>query len=154
MKNATLLVIICCLSLVLSSCATMYRGTTGSFKEVPIRTDPSGATVIAGGQSFTTPGILQLVKNRSHNIIIKMDGYKTVRININSKVRAGGVGSSFASNTAAWGWWTLGIGTAIGMITDAASGSLKDINVEGIYIPLTPGEGEIVLDSSELTKTK
>jgi hypothetical protein len=58
------------------------------------------------------------------------------------------------SNTAIWGWWSLGIGTAIGMITDATTGALKDIKIDGIYVPLTPGEGKIVLDSSELTQVR
>lgn len=152
MKKLILLSIVLCLSLSLSACATMYRGTTGTIKEVSMRTDPAGANVVCGNQSFTTPGILQLAKNRSHKIVITKEGYKTVYINVTSKVRAGGVTSSFLSNTGAWGWWTLGIGTAIGMITDTTSGSLRDINVDGIYIPLTPGAGEITLDSSTLNQ--
>jgi|GEM_PF-960545 len=138
----------------LSGCATFYRGAAGTVQEIAVRTEPPGANVICGNQAFISPGMLQLARSASHQITISKEGYKTVYINVSSKMTSGALAGSFLSNTAAWGWWSFGVGTALGMITDATSGSLRDVKIAGFYLPLTAGKGEITIDAAELSKVR
>jgi len=149
-----LAIFLLCIVLTISGCATMIRGATGTTTPVTVRTDPSGATVIVGGQESTSPAVFTLEKKKNYQIVIKKKGYRSVIINLRSRAKAGDVGTSFLTNTAAFGWWSLGIGTAIGMLADAATGSVVDLDTDSIFVKLQQGEGEIVLEASDMIKKK
>ena len=108
---------------------------------------PSGATAQIGIQTVITPGILLLEKDKDHTILITKENHKSVQIRLFSRTRAAKVAGSFWLNTLAFGWWNFGIGTAIGMTVDAATGSLKGLASDSVLIPLEPGEGQVIIDS-------
>jgi len=131
------------------------RGSGRTIASVAIITEPQEANIACDGQRLISPTTVNLDKATDHSIIITKTGYKAVNIRLRSGVRPfKGVGASFVENTAAWGWWTLGIGTAAGMIVDAASGSMKDLNTTEIYIQLEPGEGIINMTDGDLLKAQ
>ena len=143
------------LVLFLTGCATVMRGSGRTIASVSIITEPQEANITCDGQRLISPTTVNLDKATDHSIIITKNGYNTVNIKLRSGVRPfKGVGASFVENTAAWGWWTLGIGTAAGMIVDAASGSMKDLNTTEIYIQLEPGEGVINMTDADLLKVQ
>lgn len=141
--------LICILTLNLTGCATAMRGMQKD-ANVFIETDPSGATIQSSGQTVISPGSLNLSRFQNHKITIKKEGYKAAIITLVSKTQGKDVGASFLSNTAAWGWWTLGIGTAAGMLVDAVSGSMKDLEGTILKITLEPGEGTSDINASDL----
>lgn len=153
MRKIVILGFILFLTLSLAGCATIMRGSGRTIASVSIITEPQEANITCDGQRLISPTTVNLDKSTDHSIIITKGGYKTVNIKLRSGVRPfKGVGASFVENTAAWGWWTLGIGTAAGMIVDAASGSMKDLNTTEIYIKLEPGEGIINMTDADLIK--
>lgn len=150
MKKVLLVALVIALIIPLTGCGTMIRGAAGTSTPVTVRTDPTNATVIIGGMEQKSPAVFTLEKKKNYQIIVKKEGYKSVIINLRSQVKGGDVGTSFVTNTLAWGWWTLGIGTAIGMIADASTGSLVNLDSDGLYIKMEQGEGENVIEASSL----
>ena len=70
--------------------------------------------VICSGKRAYTPGSIPLRQSKSHACQARKDGFKSKTFRVRSGTSWKGFGHSTATNTAAWGWWTLGIGTAIG----------------------------------------
>ncbi len=83
--------------------------------------------VMCEGKRAITPGSIALRQSKNHSCFAKKYGYKKEIIEIRSGPSWSGVASSFALNTAAWGWWTLGIGTGIGMLIDFPSGAMRNL---------------------------
>lgn len=150
MKRVSLVALLMAVVFFTAGCGTMIRGAAGTSTPVTVRTDPSNATVMIGGMEQKSPAVFTLEKKKNYQVIIKKEGYKSTIINLRSQVKGGDVGTSFVTNTLAWGWWTLGIGTAVGMITDASTGSMVDLDADGLYVKLEPGEGEKVIEASSL----
>ena len=124
----------------LSGCATTTRGFTGTESSVFITSDPLGATAIAGGQVVTTPGRLATSRTRKQVVVVKKEGYQTRKVELPVGFSWKQFGLSLGGNTATIGWWTLGIGTVIGMVVDAFSGAMRDVKTDGIHVILQPGE--------------
>ena len=103
-------------------------------------------------QSVMTPGVLNLDMKKSYNIVIRKPGYKTVNVAFSTGFRAKDVGVSFLGNTAVFGWWTFGIGTAVGMAVDAFSGSMSGFKQNGIFLVLERGNGEIYITEKDLQR--
>jgi len=123
------------LIVLLTGCATVGHGGN-STADVQVQTDPPGATVRCSGQQITTPGSLNLTRAQDHILYFEKTGYKPISYTLHSKVQGKDVGGSFITNTVTTGWWTLGIGTAAGMIVDAASGSMKDLETKSVLVKL------------------
>lgn len=135
----------------LAGCATVMRASHAT-TEVQVYTDPSAAVVKCSGQSIETPGSLSLHRSQDHMLYIEKHGYKRAVVYLRSRAGGEGVGASFFTNTVTVGWWTLGIGTAAGMLVDTASGSMKDLETTSLRIKLEPGEGEVQIEASSLIK--
>jgi len=61
--------IVLMLTLLLSSCATVFKGGT---QTVPVNTDPEGAEIIIDGVSYgTTPTSIRLDVDRSYTILLR-----------------------------------------------------------------------------------
>lgn len=103
----------------------------GSTKEISVKTQPSGATAIVdGGATKTTPCEFKLTRDVSHQIQIEKSGYKTVRIDIESKESGAILGSIL-------------LGGLIGVAIDAGTGASKTLYPDDIDLALTPGSGEM-----------
>lgn len=123
-----------------SGCATTTRGFTGTESYVFVTSDPPGASAIAGGQIITTPGRIATSRTRKQVVVVKKEGYQSRKVELPVGFSWKQFGLSLGGNTATIGWWTLGIGTIIGMIVDAFSGAMRDVKIDGIHVTLQPGQ--------------
>ena len=74
-------------SLVFSSCATIFKGSTD---DVSFSSDPSGAKVYVNGTLLgTTPVQLELKSINSYTIEFKKEGYETRTVLLNNSVGGG-----------------------------------------------------------------
>ncbi|HRN70860.1 MAG TPA: PEGA domain-containing protein [Ignavibacteriaceae bacterium] len=74
-------------SLIFSSCATIFKGSTD---DVNFSSDPSGAKVYVNGMLLgTTPVQLELKSKNSYTIEFKKEGYETKTVVLNNSVGAG-----------------------------------------------------------------
>jgi len=108
------------LILFLSSCATLFKGTS---EEVRFGSDPQKAEVwVNGAKMGETPISLKLESKKTYQIEFRKEGYKTVTKNITNRVGAG--------------WIILDVlAGLIPVIVDAATGawySLDQKNVDAI----------------------
>jgi hypothetical protein len=62
-----------------AGCATILRGT---HQTVRIRTEPSEATAIVDGISYTTPAKLSLSRKTAHLVLLEKEGYRSIKFNI------------------------------------------------------------------------
>lgn len=73
--------------LYLSSCATLFKGTT---EEVSVNSDPQRAQIFINGNLMgETPITLKLESKKTYLIEFKKEGYKTKTYNITNHVGAG-----------------------------------------------------------------
>ena len=151
MKKILVTIFVVYMGFFLSGCTTIIRGSTGTTTQFTVRTDPPGADVIIGGKKMRSPAIFDLERRKNYKVVVRKEGYKTTTVNLRSRVEGKQAGTSFLGNTAAFGWWTLGIGTVVGMIVDTVSGSLAELDSDGIFVKLVPGEGEVNLEASDLS---
>ena len=124
MKNQ-LLIICVILSLIASSCATLFNAKT---KDVSFNTNPVAADVYVNGNRMgTTPVSIELKNGKDYIIEFRKDGYKSVSRQINSKVGAG--------------WIVLDVlGGLVPVIIDAATGSWKSLDQTNINATLDAEE--------------
>ncbi len=67
-----------------AGCASIMHGTT---QQIGIGSNPSGAKVTVGGQSFgTTPTIADLKRGDNHIVKIELDGYLPFETTLTKKV--------------------------------------------------------------------
>ena len=67
--------VVATLGLLAQGCATIISGPN---QNVPVFTNPPGATVTAGGQRIVSPGVLKLPrKDEGTTVTIELDGYET-----------------------------------------------------------------------------
>lgn len=80
----------------MSGCATIMHG---KYQDIPITSEPSGATVTASsGQKITTPGTMTLIRNKPIVLRAELDGYQAAEQKLSavlSSVWAESEGSDF-----------------------------------------------------------
>ncbi len=130
----------CAISLVatmLTGCATTF-GRHHDEESVTFDSNVPGVEVICSGKRVETPGSIPLMQSKTHSCTAQKEGYEKKAFQIRSGTSWSGFGFSTALNTAAWGWWTLGIGTAIGWLVDWPSGSMRNLKEENLYLEMKP----------------
>ena len=104
-------------SLIFSSCATIFKGSTD---DVNFSSDPSGAKVYVNGMLLgTTPVQLELKSKNSYTIEFKKEGYETKTVVLNNSVGAG--------------WIVLDVLFGlVPIIVDAATGNWYELDQEHV----------------------
>ena len=129
------------LSIVLSSCATLTRGTEEALE---IKTEPSGAIakVLPTGEMCQTP--CALVKKRKDEFIVRIEkeGYKPVEIPVRSVIAEAGA-AGMAGNVI--------LGGIIGAGVDAVTGAAKKLVPNPIDVKLEKID-ELIKKNSENIK--
>lgn len=125
------------LSMALTGCSTIL-GRSHDEQTVYFDANVPEVEVNCSGKRTVTPGSLPLRQSKSHSCTAQKEGYEKKVFELRSGVSGSGVGHSFLTNTGAWGWWTLGIGTAVGMLVDLPSGSMKNFKENSIYLDMRP----------------
>lgn len=110
----------------LTGCSTLF-GRHQDEQLVYFDANVPEVEVICEGKRAITPGSIALRQSKNHSCLAEKSGYKKEVIEIRSGTSWSGFANSFALNTAAWGWWTFGIGTGIGMLIDFPSGAMKNL---------------------------
>lgn len=88
-KNISNLAVVLTLVLVLSGCATIFKG---EYTDVSIQSEPDGTRVFINGEYYgQTPLRLELKTNQSYTIEFKRDGFKTQVRHIKNKIGVGWV---------------------------------------------------------------
>ena len=123
------------LSMGLTSCSTIF-GRQQDEQTVYFDASVQEVEVNCSGKRTITPGSLPLRQSKNHSCTAQKEGYERKVFELRSGISGSGLGHSFATNTAAWGWWTLGIGTAVGMLVDLPSGAVKNFKENSIYLDM------------------
>jgi hypothetical protein len=105
-----------------SGCSSIINGRR---QTVAVTSNPPGATVSDGKQSWTTPATIQLERNRDHLLTFSKDGFETQTVVLNHAFS--GV---VATNIFLGPFWLLGWGT------DAISGAQYRLVPETVNIQL------------------
>jgi hypothetical protein len=114
-------------SLILTSCATVFKGSTDT---VVLNSRPPGAIVkINGTQRGTTPLTLELESNKPHNVLFIKDGFEEEYASITHSVAAGYVILDII--------FILGF---VPLIVDAATGNWNTLDQRELNIVLTPAK--------------
>lgn len=117
----------------MNGCMTLF---TDKEIEVQIVTRPAGATVCVAGQSQTSPCAIRLGRGSDHLVTASLAGYRDATARIASKHSVARWTGSIILNSAAFGWYTLGIGTVLGTGADIATGSVKTLAPDVLEITL------------------
>ncbi len=125
MRRLLLLVFLACLPLA-TGCATVIHGTT---QEVPVNSDPAGATVTVAGQpnEYATPCSIELKRKNDHLLTVSKEGYETQNVELRSVISAAWAGNIIA-------------GGIIGLGVDAATGASCCLIPEMVTVKLRPVE--------------
>lgn len=111
------------ISLVLSNCATITRGTTEAFT---ITSDPTGADIrISNGLACETPCALEIKRRPGFVVTVTKEGYKTVTTSVVSSISGGG-GTAMAGNVL--------LGGIIGAGVDASNGSMNELSPNPLHV--------------------
>ena len=118
-------VVILVFYLFLTGCASIVNGR---YVDIPVETNPGGAIIKVGGREYLSPAIAKVRRRRgSVEVSIEKEGYKTEKIQLNSKMSG----------------WVMGnmaiflIGAAFGGI-DFATGAAYYYEPDTISLQLTP----------------
>ena len=134
-----------------SGCMTIFGRQSGE-ENIYFDSNVEGTEVICSGKRIRTPGFIPLKKSKSHNCTAQLEGYEKKVFQIKSIVSGKGFSASTAANASAWGWWTLGAGLVAGWAVDAASGSMKNLKTNNIYLEMQP-QGSISAAEKVFDKT-
>lgn len=118
-------------------CSTVF-GRQHDEQNVSFDSNVQGVEINCSGKRVDAPGAIPLRQSKSHSCIAQTPGYEKKVFNIRSGISWDGFGHSTATNTAIWGWWTLGIGTAIGWLIDSVSGAMRNLKEENFYLEMKP----------------
>jgi hypothetical protein len=66
-----------------SGCASLFQGTHQS---LPITSDPPGATVSVGGETYVTPADASLARDRDYQVVANKPGYQQATSSIHSSI--------------------------------------------------------------------
>ncbi len=116
-KIGLLFSFIAVLSFTLSSCATLFKGST---ENVNFSSEPYGAKVYVNGDLLgTTPFALKLKSNKTYTIKFEKNGYLNKTVMLNSSVGTG--------------WVVLDVlGGLIPVIIDAATGNWYNLDQDHV----------------------
>jgi len=119
----------------MGGCATIRNE---KYKEVGFTSEPSGASVAMDGDVLgVTPVVVEVArKGRDKVVEIALEGYKTVRLNLDRSVEGKTI-----------------FGGLIGMSVDAISGKAGTYT-DSVHIVLEEGEGVVEVDSKDLDALK
>lgn len=123
--------------LFLNGCSTIF-GRNHDEQMVMFDASVSEVEVVCSGKRVITPGSLPLRQSKDHACIAQKEGYERKAFKIASGISWSGFGHSTATNSAAWGWWTFGIGTGVGWLVDLPSGAMKNIKEDTLYLEMKP----------------
>lgn len=105
-----------CLTLLLTNCATMFRGTT---QQVSINTTPTGADVnISNGSSCVTPCTIEAERKNTLQVTIAKNGYHTHTTSLVPSL--------------------AGAGAMLGGIIDYGTGAVYDLQPNPLHVVLIP----------------
>lgn len=112
-------------SMLLTSCATITRGT----KEVlVVESEPVGAKVTTTiGLTGTTPATFKVSRKGGFVVTIEKEGYEAVQVQVSSQV-AGAGAAGMAGNVL--------LGGLIGAAVDAGTGAMKELKPNPIKVTL------------------
>lgn len=115
------------LFLVVTSCATMTRGTNTGFT---ITSVPTGAEVsLSNGLTCTTPCALTVKRRPGFVVTVSKEGHKTLTTNVVSQISGGG-GAALAGNVL--------LGGIVGAGVDGATGAMNELNPNPLHVVLEP----------------
>ncbi len=119
------------LSVVLSGCATVTRGTR---EVMVIESEPSGAAVeMSNGLQCTTPCAIKIKRRSSFVVTFTMEGFETMSANVDNDIAPGGA-AGVAGNVL--------VGGLIGLAVDAGTGAARRLVPNPLQVTLVPvGEG-------------
>ena len=130
MKKLLRVIAIMLCPILLTSCATIISGKTQS---LPVSTNPTGAKVTVNGVKQLSPCILVLDRNiPAYTIVIEKEGYATHTFQLKRGVNG-------------WVFGNIIVGGIIGIVIDAATGSMYQFYPGSIDHSLVP-EGETVIE--------
>lgn len=117
MKKALNLIIIISILFLLSSCATVFKGTS---EEVNFQSDPQNAEVWVNGQKMgETPLKLKLESKKAYTIELRKEGYAPVVQIITNQINSG--------------WVILGVLSGlVPAIVDSSTGALYSLEQKNI----------------------
>ena len=119
-------------AIILSSCASITRGTSEAFV---IESTPTGASAsLSNGLSCTTPCSLKMKRKSEFVVTLHKEGYRSVQANVTNQV-AGGGAAGMAGNVL--------LGGLIGAAVDAGSGAMLELVPNPLKVtmePLAPGD--------------
>lgn len=118
-------------AVVLSSCASVSRGSKEDFT---ISTDPPGVEArFSDGFSCTTPCSMKRKHKTKFIITLVQPGYNTVDVYIDSRASKGGVSAATAGN--------ILIGGLVGLGVDAITGAMRKLAPNPVHVVMEPGDG-------------
>lgn len=116
---------LCCTAF--SSCASIVHGTR---QKVTVTSLPEGATVSDGENTFTTPCVINLKRNKDHVLTVSKPGFQTETAHLTHVISGAVAGNLIAGGPIGWGVDAIG-GAQWRLVPDALSVKLN---------PLTPTE--------------
>ena len=125
------------IGLQVSGCSTLF-GRQNQEEEIFFDSNVPNVEVNCSGKRIKTPGALPLIQSRAHTCSAELDGYERNVFQVKSGPSWSGFAHSTALNTAAWGWWTMGIGTGVGWLMDFGSGAMKNLKEKQFHIEMKP----------------
>ncbi len=131
------IVMILVLPSLICGCSTVF-GRQHDEENVSFDSNVQNVEVICSGKRVSAPGSIPLMQSKSHACVAQAPGYEKKVFSIKSGISWAGFGHSTGTNTAIWGWWTLGIGTGIGWLIDSISGAMRNLKEEAIYLDMKP----------------
>ncbi len=120
-KSKAILALILCLSIFVSSCSSIFNGSTDSVRVI---SDPDQAEIIVDGVKYgPTPGVVSLQRGDSHVIEIIKDGYEPISIRTSNSITG-------------WFWGNFICGGLLGFVIDLATGNAFDVEPDYINVQL------------------
>ena len=125
MKTTTTVTIAAAITLALSGCATVTRGTQDT---ISVNSSPANADVVlSSGQRSKTPATFKLPRNQAFTVNVSKAGYEPQSVQVLPQVNGGGA-AGMAGNVL--------VGGIIGVGVDAVSGAMYDLTPDQIYVNL------------------
>lgn len=124
-------------ALATSGCSTVF-GRHQDEQMVTFDSNVQGVDILCSGKRAETPGNIPLKQSKSHSCTAKKEGYEKKAFRIRSGTSWSGFGHSTAVNTAIWGWWTFGVGTAFGWLVDWPSGAMRNLKDDNVFVEMRP----------------